>query len=117
MSEKTTKYPFVSEGEMMFGKKVRAKSMDFLGFKDLFTKKVFITSQNHCYTVNESNIEKNLKITHKSLFDGTIQGIQHISGNFFSFQGHPEASPGPQESDYLFDKFINIMKKIKFTNA
>ena len=85
--------------------------------QDLLTKKVFITSQNHCYTVNESNIEKNLKITHKSLFDGTVQGIEHISGNFFSFQGHPEASPGPQESEYIFDKFINIMKKNKFTNA
>ena len=75
--------------------------------QDLLTKKVFITSQNHCYTVNESSLEKDLKITHKSLFDGTVQGIEHISGNFFSFQGHPEASPGPQESDYLFDKFIN----------
>ena len=67
--------------------------------------------------MNESSLEKDIKITHKSLFDGTIQGIEHISGNFFSFQGHPEASPGPQESDYLFDKFVNIMKKIKFTNA
>lgn len=85
--------------------------------QDLKTKKVFITSQNHCYTVNGSNIGKDIKITHKSLFDNTVQGIEHISGNFFSFQGHPEASPGPQEADYLFDKFINIMKKNKSTNA
>ena len=79
--------------------------------QDLLTKKVFYYSQNHCYTVMKA-ILKNLKITHKSLFDGTVQGIEHISGNFFSFQGHPEASPGPQESEYIFDKFINIMKKI-----
>ncbi len=77
--------------------------------KDLKTNKVVITSQNHNFCVAEENIPKNVEITHRSLFDNTIQGIKIKNKSAFSFQGHPEASPGPHDVDYLFDYFIRIM--------
>ncbi len=80
--------------------------------QDLTNKKVFITSQNHGFTVDEK-LPKNIQVTHRSLFDGTIQGIQILDKPAFSFQGHPEASPGPQEMSYLFDKFLNFMTEKK----
>jgi len=80
--------------------------------QDLINKKVFITSQNHGFTVDEK-LPKNIQVTHRSLFDGTIQGIQILDKPAFSFQGHPEASPGPQEMSYLFDKFLNFMTEKK----
>ena len=81
--------------------------------QDNKTKKVFITSQNHGFTVDASSLPKNLKVTHISLFDKTLQGINRIDIPAFSFQGHPEASPGPSEMDYLFDQFIKMIIKGK----
>ena len=73
---------------------------------DLKSKKVFITSQNHGFTVNPNTLSENLEITHLSLFDNTIQGLKVKNRPAFSFQGHPEASPGPHDIASLFDQFI-----------
>jgi carbamoyl-phosphate synthase small subunit len=81
--------------------------------QDLETGKVFITSQNHGFEVDEKSLSANLRATHRSLFDGSLQGISRTDTPAFSFQGHPEASPGPQEMSYLFDEFINLMIKAK----
>ncbi|BAP58800.1 glutamine-hydrolyzing carbamoyl-phosphate synthase small subunit [Candidatus Tachikawaea gelatinosa] len=78
--------------------------------KDLKNDRVMITSQNHGFTVNKENLPNNICITHISLFDKTIQGIHHLSKPAFGFQGHPEGSPGPQDSSSLFDYFIELMK-------
>lgn len=77
----------------------------------LESKKVFITSQNHGFTVSEETLPRTMRVTHVSLFDGTIQGIHHNTLPAFGFQGHPEASPGPQEASVLFDHFIELMSK------
>jgi carbamoyl-phosphate synthase small subunit len=77
--------------------------------KDLATGHVAITSQNHGFAVDEKTLPANLKPTHISLFDGTLQGIARTDCPAFSFQGHPEASPGPQDIGTLFDKFIAMM--------
>ncbi len=77
--------------------------------QDLETKKVYITSQNHGFAVDEATLPANVRVTHKSLFDGTCQGIARTDKPAFSFQGHPEASPGPHEMGYLFDRFIAMM--------
>ena len=77
--------------------------------QDLDSRKVFITSQNHGFTVDEATLPNNVRVTHKSLFDGTCQGIERTDKRAFSFQGHPEASPGPHEVSYLFDRFIVMM--------
>jgi carbamoyl-phosphate synthase small subunit len=81
--------------------------------KDLVTGQVAITSQNHGFAVDEKTLPANLKPTHISLFDGTLQGIERTDTPAFSFQGHPEASPGPQDIGTLFDKFIAMMAKAK----
>lgn len=73
------------------------------------TKRVMITAQNHSFSVAEKTLPQNLRVTHRSLFDGTLQGIEHISKPVFAFQGHPEASPGPQDIIELFDKFIRSL--------
>ncbi|QJC37300.1 glutamine-hydrolyzing carbamoyl-phosphate synthase small subunit [Enterobacteriaceae endosymbiont of Donacia thalassina] len=78
--------------------------------KDLKNNKVLITTQNHGFTIDENNIPKNLEITHKSLFDNTIQGIHYINKPAFGFQGHPEASPGPHDASILFDYFIELIQ-------
>ena len=78
--------------------------------KDVNSNKVFITSQNHGFTVSEDSLPQEVEITHRSLFDGTIQGIRHSKQPFFSFQGHPEASPGPQDINCLFGNFIKDME-------
>ena len=78
---------------------------------DLETGKVMITSQNHGFVVDENTLPKDFKVTHRSLFDNTIQGIKHKKLPIFSFQGHPEACPGPQDVNHLFKDFINFMKK------
>jgi len=71
---------------------------------------VLITSQNHGFAVDESSMPANLRVTHKSLFDNSLQGIHRTDKPAFSFQGHPEASPGPHEAASLFDHFIELMK-------
>ena len=78
--------------------------------QDLTTGKVFITSQNHGFAADESTLPANLRVTHKSLFDGTCQGLERTDKRAFSFQGHPEASPGPHEVGYLFDRFVQMME-------
>ena len=77
--------------------------------QDLGSREVVITSQNHGFAVDGDTLPGNLKCTHLSLFDGTVQGVERTDVPAFSFQGHPEASPGPQDCQYLFDKFINMM--------
>ena len=79
--------------------------------KNLVTNKVEITSQNHGFVVLDKNFPSNLQITHKSLFDKTIDGMKAKNQPLFSVQYHPESSPGPHDSRYLFDEFINLMEK------
>lgn len=81
--------------------------------QDLASQKVLITSQNHGFEVDEHSLPKNVRITHRSLFDNSVQGIELIDQLAFSFQGHPEASPGPNDVAYLFDKFIAQMRETK----
>jgi carbamoyl-phosphate synthase small subunit len=78
--------------------------------QDLATGTVMITSQNHGFAVDESSLPDNLKATHKSLFDGTLQGVERTDRPAFGFQGHPEASPGPHDVAPLFDRFIASMQ-------
>ena len=78
--------------------------------EDLKHKVVMITSQNHGFAVDESSLPANLVATHRSLFDGSLQGIHRTDKPAFSFQGHPEASPGPHEAAVLFDHFIELME-------
>ena len=79
--------------------------------KNLITNEVAITSQNHGFTISEKSLSKDISITHRSLFDGSIQGISFQKNRVFGFQGHPEASPGPQELRSLFDTFIAQVNK------
>jgi len=81
--------------------------------KDLDKKVVMITAQNHGFAVEEENLPENLRATHKSLFDGTLQGIHRTDKPAFSFQGHPEASPGPHDAAPLFNHFIDLMQARK----
>lgn len=81
--------------------------------QDLATGKVMITAQNHGFAADEDSLPANLKATHKSLFDGTLQGIHRTDKPAFSFQGHPEASPGPHDAAPLFDHFIELMQARK----
>jgi carbamoyl-phosphate synthase small subunit len=78
--------------------------------QDLDDQRVFITSQNHGFAVDPASLPDNLRATHVSLFDGSLQGISRTDKPAFSFQGHPEASPGPCEMSYLFDRFIQMME-------
>lgn len=78
--------------------------------KDLRHNTVLITSQNHGFAVEESTLPDHLEITHRSLFDGTLQGIRRKDKPAFGFQGHPEASPGPHDVSMLFDEFIALMQ-------
>jgi len=79
--------------------------------KDQDSGQVLITSQNHGFAVDASSMPDNLRTTHVSLFDGTQQGIARTDVPAFSFQGHPEASPGPHDVAYLFDRFIKLMEE------
>ncbi len=78
--------------------------------KDLDEGRVLITSQNHGFAGDPASLPVNVRVTHVSLFDGTLQGIARTDKPAFSFQGHPEASPGPHDVAYLFDRFIGMMK-------
>lgn len=77
--------------------------------QDVDTKHVMITSQNHGFAVDEATLPANVRVTHRSLFDQTIQGIALTDAPAFSFQGHPEASPGPHDVAPLFDRFVELM--------
>ena len=77
--------------------------------KDLDSGRVAITSQNHGFAVDAATLPSNIRSTHVSLFDGSLQGIARTDAPAFSFQGHPEASPGPHDVGYLFDRFIQLM--------
>jgi carbamoyl-phosphate synthase small subunit len=79
--------------------------------QDLRDGRVMITSQNHGFAVNDEALPDCLSVTHRSLFDGTLQGIERTDKPAFSFQGHPEASPGPHEASVLFDHFISLIQQ------
>ena len=80
--------------------------------KNLLTGKVEITSQNHSYAVDARSLEgTGLEVTHVNLLDGTVEGMRSVSDNAFSVQYHPESAPGPEDSGYLFDEFVNMLKK------
>jgi carbamoyl-phosphate synthase small subunit len=79
--------------------------------QDMQSKRVMITSQNHGFAVDATTLPANARATHLSLFDGTLQGFELTDKPAFCFQGHPEASPGPHDVDYLFDKFVGLMEK------
>ena len=81
--------------------------------QDLATGRVMITSQNHGFAVDESSLPDNVEATHRSLFDGTLQGISVAGQPAFSFQGHPEASPGPHDVQGLFERFLADMEAAK----
>jgi carbamoyl-phosphate synthase small subunit len=81
--------------------------------QDLETGRVMITSQNHGFAVDAATLPANVKVTHVSLFDGSLQGFTRTDKPAFCFQGHPEASPGPHDVDYLFDRFIGLMEQHK----
>jgi carbamoyl-phosphate synthase small subunit len=84
--------------------------------KDLDNGRVSITSQNHGFAVDEKSLPPTLRATHISLFDNTLQGLAHTTQPAFCFQGHPEASPGPHDIGYLFDRFTALMEKHKAGN-
>ena len=79
--------------------------------QDLDTKRVMITSQNHGFAVDAATLPANARVTHVSLFDGSLQGFALTDKPAFCFQGHPEASPGPHDVDYLFNKFVKLMEQ------
>lgn len=81
--------------------------------QDVQSKRVMITSQNHGFAVQADTLPENIAVTHVSLFDTSLQGIAFTDRPAFSFQGHPEASPGPQDADALFDHFIDLIKQAK----
>jgi carbamoyl-phosphate synthase small subunit len=79
--------------------------------QDLDSGRVMITSQNHGFAVDAGTLPANVRVTHVSLFDGSLQGFERTDKPAFCFQGHPEASPGPHDVDYLFDRFIGLMQE------
>lgn len=81
--------------------------------EDVVSKRVYITSQNHSFAVDDTKLPDTLRVTHRSLFDGSLQGILHTQKRAFAFQGHPEACPGPQDITDLFDRFIAFMSREK----
>ena len=78
--------------------------------QDLDSKRVMISSQNHGFAVDETTLPATVRATHRSLFDGTLQGIERTDCPAISFQGHPEASPGPHDVAPVFDRFIEMMR-------
>ena len=102
---------------LAFGAKTKKMSLGHRGanhpVKNLETNQVEITSQNHGFEVEKKSLPKNIKVTHVSLFDKCVEGIQLKNKPAFSVQYHPEASPGPQDSKYLFLKFIKLIRERK----
>ncbi len=84
--------------------------------QDLDSKCVMITTQNHGFAVDEASLPSNLRVTHRSLFDGSVQGLERTDKPAFCFQGHPEASPGPMDVAPLFDRFIKLMEDTRDLN-
>jgi carbamoyl-phosphate synthase small subunit len=79
--------------------------------KQLESGQVEITSQNHGFAVDPDSIPEGVEITHRNLYDGTVEGLRHVSRPWFSVQYHPEASPGPHDADYLFRQFVDLMER------
>lgn len=79
--------------------------------KDLIKDRVYITSQNHGYTIIEATLPENITVSHRNWNDGTIEGVQYRDQDMFTVQFHPEASPGPEDTAYLFDEFIEMMER------
>ena len=100
---------------LALGAKTKKMSLGHRGanhpVKNLVKGNVEITSQNHGFEVIKNNLPKNVKITHQSLFDNSIEGIRLKNKPVYSVQYHPESNPGPQDSVYLFEEFITSMKK------
>ena len=82
---------------------------------DIETGHCYITSQNHGFALDEDSLGENIRATHRSLFDNSLQGIEMNKGRAFGFQGHPEASPGPHDVAYLFDRFISLLRSSKMS--
>ncbi len=85
--------------------------------QDLESGRVLISSQNHGFTVEERSLPATLRVTHRSLFDGTVQGVCHVKAPAAGFQGHPEASPGPHDVSPIFQRFIDFMRQRRRTTA
>ena len=83
---------------------------------EIDTGRVLISSQNHGFAVDEATLPPNLRVTHRSLFDGSVQGLERTDKPAFCFQGHPEASPGPHDVSPLFDRFVEIMNKFRISD-
>lgn len=98
---------------LIFGAKVKQLTCGHHGInhpvKDLITNKITITSQNHEFVVEDTSFPQTLMVTHRSLFDGTLEGFKILNKPVIAVQFHPEASPGPHDTMYLFDEFINLM--------
>jgi carbamoyl-phosphate synthase small subunit len=99
--------------KMKFGHHGANHPVKDLGLDEQYRGRVSITSQNHGFAVDEKTLPKNLRATHISLFDNTLQGLARTDKPAFCFQGHPEASPGPHDISYLFDRFITLMSEAK----
>ena len=106
-------------GHQIMGAAVGAKTMKMKfghhganhPVKDLDDGRVLITSQNHGFAVDAATLPSNVRVTHTSLFDGSLQGFALTDRPAFCFQGHPEASPGPHDIGYLFDRFAKLMQE------